>query len=77
MIGQLRSTCQDKNLFTYKLNWWKYLSHANEFVHIIPSICISAERKKLNPKGQIWIVQVDLEVSNIKMIVLPERVERT
>lgn len=36
------------------------------------------EKKKMNPEGQIWIVQVYLEVSNIKMIVLPEsRVERT
>lgn len=36
------------------------------------------KEKKLNPEGQIWIVQVYLEVSNRKMIVLPEsRVERT
>lgn len=79
LIGLLKSTCQDKNLFKYKLNYWKYLFHANEFLHINSSICISAERKKkMNPEGQIWIVQVYLEVSNIKMIVLPESsVERT
>lgn len=37
---------------------------------ISTQVYASAERKKkMNPEGQIWIVQVYLEVSNIKMIV--------
>ena len=50
----------------------------NFFISTQVYASLQREKKKLNPEGQIWIVQVYLEVSNIKMIVLPEsRVERT